>query len=588
MLDKIKQSHWLTWPTIIAPLAVLALLIGGAVVGYRDYKNKSSKSAVNSEVSAKRVKVAELGQYGNGEQLIAEGTVKAASRVDIVALANGTVKTINFKAGDRVSANQPLIYLYDDIALTNLTNAGNNLGNLQQNFSNTSGLIGDSLKQAELGLVRAREAVASAEIGLQSARDNLSNTANLQEKSKQDAKNSAVINYYNYLSEVNSALSQVNYIIKAEGSSQLDGISPTLGVLDSSSLTIAKADYLLARDNYDVLFKEAPTPETAIEAIRKIIVNLNQARVVVEDTVIVLEDTIASDTFSESALNAQRASFAGLRASVISTQNTAQTNLAALENLDLVNKQLLDGLTNGVRSAESQLNQAKISYDNAVVALANAKKGGDQQLTLSRTSLDGARGQYNLIASQVSDLTVKSPISGQVGGRLVDIGSEVRIGQKLAEVSQTDSVKIILGLAIEDAARIKLGGKVIINDGLAGSVNQIDPAADSSSKKVKVEIVFENSKKELIAETLATVKIPLAGGVRFGGNYLLPLSAITVGQNENYFFTAEGDRAKKISIELIEVEGESATVKVDLPKEALVIIEGNKLLEDGDMLVIEI
>jgi biotin carboxyl carrier protein len=325
----------------------------------------------------------------------------------------------------------------------------------------------------------------------------------------------------------------------------------------------------------------------AAEAIKNSVAGLNRTRVAVDDTVTVLENTIASDTFSESALNAQRANIAALRASVIGTQNAAQANQAALENLDLINKQQTDALANNLRSAESQLNQANLSYDNAVVALANAKKAGEQQLTLSRTSLDGARGQYNLIADQVNDLTIKSPISGQVGGRLVDVGSEVRIGQKLAEVSETGSVKIILGLAVEDAARIKLGAKAIINDKLMGIVNQIDPAADPVSKKIKVEVVFENSKKELTAETLATVKITLVGNARLGAYFRMPLSVISIGQNENYIFTVEGERAKKVNIELIEVEGEQATIKADLPKDAKVVIEGNKLLEDGDSLAIE-
>lgn len=47
-------------------------------------------------------------------------------------------------------------------------------------------------------------------------------------------------------------------------------------------------------------------------------------------------------------------------------------------------------------------------------------------------------------------------------------------------------------------------------------------------------------------------------------NILLPISAITFGQNENNIFIVENERARRVVVEVSRVVGEMAEIKIDL------------------------
>ncbi|MEI7498014.1 MAG: efflux RND transporter periplasmic adaptor subunit [Candidatus Falkowbacteria bacterium] len=582
LLNRLKKQKGLV--IVIA----LVLIVAIVVVGRRVLQNNQKIS--NSGIATSTIKTVGVMPLSAGladDLLSTEGTVKAATKVDVVALANGTVKTVAFKSGDTVVANQPLAYLHDDILLTNLTNASVNYGNQEQNMANTGKLTDESVRQAELSVLRAQEAVAAAKIGLVTAKDNYANGKNIQTQNKADALNNAVVTFNSHLNTINSFLDQSNYIIKAEGYDQLPGIGLTLSVKNSQRLVDAKNDYIIARAHYLILAARQPTPDSIVSDYKELGLNLTETKRLADDMVDVLAATISHTQFNEAALSAQKSTFTGLRSGIIGVQSAVQATQQALENYNTNTKQQLDGLANSVRAAENQLTQANIAYDAAKSGLDTSKSSKNQQLALTKGSVDNARGQYNLLATQATDLLVKAPIAGQIGAKAIDIGTEVRIGQKVAEISQIDSVKIVLGLSQDDAKRITLGQVATINQKFKGVVNQIDPAADAVTKKVKVEIIFNNKNKELTPETLVKINLMVKKQNGPSANYQLPLNAISIGQNESSILILDGDRAKKSVISLVQVNGEQAIITGNFTKDTLVIIDGNKLVADGELVSVK-
>ncbi|MEK7067977.1 MAG: HlyD family efflux transporter periplasmic adaptor subunit, partial [Patescibacteria group bacterium] len=334
---------------------------------------------------------------------------------------------------------------------------------------------------------------------------------NLQAKNKEDINNNAIISYYNYLNTAVGVLDQINYILAAEkDSSQLAGVSFTLGVKNLQTLNDAKNDYLTVRHLYNQLNERAVDNSYLIDATRSVAALLNQIKILIDDTLTVLNNTIASASFSESALVAQKNSFLGLRSNIIGAQSAAQATLNSLQNIDLTNKQQLDALENAVKIARSQLTLANTGSETASAAFNGAQKNKEQALVGAKAALDNARGQLNIIQTQVADLSLKAPIAGIISQKSVELGSEARAGQILAEVSQSDAVKIVIGISSADVYRIKLGQKAVINDNLEGIVTRIDPAADITTKKVTVEITYDNKDKKLIPETFMDVKLPVS------------------------------------------------------------------------------
>lgn len=577
-MEKIKRNYKVVGASLLIAVAVLS------TIAYKQLSNK----AIEEEGSnlPKAVKVTSLTELSSGDTLEIEGTVKPANKVDVVALANGTIKSLSFKVGDKVTMNQQLAYVSDTALATNYANSSLNYSNISQNVNLTKTLTDEGIRQSSLGVDRAKEMLDQAQISLDTAKQNLANAKSLQEKNKEDLKSNALVSYNSYLNAANGFLDQANFIIKAEGSSQLDGINDTLSVKNFQVLTAAKDAYLEARESYNLQIQKSYSANDATSAIKASVALLNQTKKVIDLTVQVLDNTISSARFSEGSLNAQRSSFVSIRGNAVSTLSAAQGTLQMLQNIDLVNKKDLDGLNAVVKSAENQLNQARIGYDNSQLVLNNSKQSQNQQLLLSKSSLDNARGQLNLIGTQLSDLAVKAPIAGQITAKLVDLGAEVRIGQKLGEVSQTNMVKIVLNVSPDDIGLIKLGQKATVNGSLAGTVSNINPNADLVNKKVSVEVVVEN-KDKLMPETLAKVTFSIKDNPRAKQQYKIPLSSLTVAQNENYIYIAGEKTAKKIAVELLEIDGDWALVRIGVPGDVKIIIEGNKSLKDGDIIEIK-
>ncbi|HPY99593.1 MAG TPA: hypothetical protein PK009_02125, partial [bacterium] len=84
--------------------------------------------------------------------------------------------------------------------------------------------------------------------------------------------------------------------------------------------------------------------------------------------------------------------------------------------------------------------------------------------------------------------------------------------------------------------------------------------------------------------TVVSVKLSLEKSVASGdGEAIVPLSSLEIGQNGNFIFLFEDGKARKVPVELQKVLGERAQIKVEAPADAILIIEGNKLLRDGDV-----
>ena len=544
---KSKIKKFILKPWVISIISLL--LISGAIYAGVNFFGNGNEQ--NLEIKTAKEVVVEKIDFtaGNKDIINTVGAVQAETKIEVVALGQGTAQAIFFDIGDEVYSNKILADLYNSAAVTSHTNAQINYFNFQNSLEATIRATNEIIYQAELGVNNAQEAIRAAEISLRAAQDNLANAEELQIKSKLDLKDSTIISFYGYLNTINSTLEQINYIIHAEEGIQLEGIATTLSVQSAQSLINAKTNYLLASNNYKKVNALKPNQNTIINDIEKIILNLALTKQAVDDTIIVLNNTISSSSFSQTTLNSQLTSFTTYRTNIVNTQAGAKVSLQSLENIDLYNKQEIEALENAVKISSSQLQMAEIGMSNAQAALNSAIQAQDQQIIMTQTSLDSSEGQFNLSSNQLNDLIIKAPIAGVITAKLIELGAEVNPGQKIAEISQIDNLKIEINLPSKDIYRIKIGQEVIINNDLKAVINSINPIADSITKKVRAEILFNNKNNDLIAGTFVDVSIPLDGVQQTSKDSIfIPLKAVTIGQNEKYVFINDNGLAKKAVI----------------------------------------
>lgn len=588
--EKKKIKQWLLKP-YIAGLITLLLIGGAAWAGYSYFAQNGQKTAENSGNDPIEVSVAvlETDKKGLG-QIQAVGQVKAESRIDVPAMANGTVRSISFDIGDRVGANSTLVSLYDSATQANLMNARTHADNMRANLLSAERLAEENILQARIGVESAEEAIRSAEIALETAQDNLENARSLQQKGNQDTLQNAVVSFDNYTNTVYSALEQTDYLLGVEDDDRLPGIAPVLGVKDLSSVDKARRSYQTVKNDYEELNATEVAADNITGLMREKAALLQKTLTMANDMITVLEATVTSSRFPAAALEQQKSNFLSLRSTVVNMSQNAQATLNQLENLDLNYEQNIDQLENAVRSAKAQLQSARTQKKNAEARLENARESKKQQLISAGSSLDNAQGQLRLAQIQAGDLTVRSPISGRVTQKYAELGSKVSVGQPIAEISQTDMLLIEIEVSPDEIKRLRQGQSVTLisgQDSYSGVLNRIYPSAGEQNRKVKAEIVFDNTGRDLIPGSFVDVVLPLEAPESAGPNSIfIPLESVFITPGWNYVFLAQDSRAVKQAVELGQTSGNQIEVTQGLSAGDKLIVEGSKNLKEGETIKI--
>ncbi|MCK5211648.1 efflux RND transporter periplasmic adaptor subunit [Candidatus Parcubacteria bacterium] len=576
----------------IITIAITVILVTATVVsGMNLLKNNNNEDEAPTPI--KEVQTVKLDLNNSySVPITGVGTVKADTRVDVVALSNGTVRNVLFEVGDKIFANQTLATLSDNLVLTNLINAETNYANLQNNLLTTQRLTKETIRQAELGVQAAKETVAAAEIGLKTTKDNLNNYLALQLKTNTDAKANAVINYGGHLNTIFNALDQIDSVVKADDAKlnpESLHVDPCLGAKNVSSLSQARGTYRIAKDAYESLLLNTVIADTVNTDMQNTVSALGQTKAALDSTIFLLDNSVTNTVITEAWLSAQKTGFIALRTGVVGAQSAAEFTLQQLQNLTLIND--LDQITleNAISAAENQLLTANIGYQNSLVALENTKQGADQQENGAQIALHSALSQLNLARVQAGDLTISSPIAGTVTNKSVELGQKLSPGMKIAEVSQTALLKIEIDIPSDEINKITYGQLANFKYGdldLVGTVTKIFPVADKISKKVRVEISFNNENNELIPGSFVNVSIPVEQLASTSLPLYIPLKALTIAANEKYVFVVSNNQAIKRTVEIGKTEGTQIEIIKGLSNGDEIIVEGNKNIEDEEKIII--
>ncbi|MFA5986584.1 MAG: efflux RND transporter periplasmic adaptor subunit [Parcubacteria group bacterium] len=260
----------------------------------------------------------------------------------------------------------------------------------------------------------------------------------------------------------------------------------------------------------------------------------------------------------------------GKRLATIDTIGTSATGENGLKSSHIQSLEL------DVQSAEESYKKSKDAYKKDH-SYANKKSKEIAQIDLesARVALSGALdGQF-----------VTAPISGTVIERFVSLGDSVSVGQKIATLSKTGLTKIQFYVSKDELPFVAVDNHIAIDiDGRAtdGMITVVSPQADPATKRFLIEAT-PLDKKPLTIGSIATVSFDIERTVTNSKNIILPLSTITIGQNESSIFILDGDTAKKIPVAVVTVQGETAEITSDdLTGDTQIITDGSKLISDGD------
>lgn len=586
-MNKKKTNSVLIIAIIIAFIALSAASY--ARLNSNDLKNDEEINDDNNKILVETLYISpekDLDLY-----LETVASIEPQTKVDVVAMGSGMVKSLPFDVGDNINNSQILAYLSSGLTQTSFLNAQTNYYNMLSNLESVKRSTAQQVSQAEIGVRQAEEAVSNAQNALNTAEKNYETSLNLQAKNQENLETTAITSFSSYLLTIKDSLEDINYIINAETGEQLPGISQTLSAKDFTALNIAKNTYLETKREYNIIKNLEVNKDNLENSLENIIRVIKLTKNTINNTIAVLDSTVSSSHLSQTSLDAQRQSFSGLYSQIIGTLQSAENSLNNLKTLKINQKKELISLENSIQSTKNQLNLAELSANNALVTLQSSQQAKQQQILAASSQVDNALGQLNLNQEQLSNLVIKAPISGQITAKTVEIGTELNPGQKIAEIAKLDILKIEANISPDSAVNLSIGQKIIINNEIETEIGTISPNADPITKKIKIEASIDNSEKKLTPGTFINIKIRQKNSKTIeNGIVKIPLEAVNITQTENYVFLATESEdgqliAKKSKVTLGENEKNLIEISSGIKANDLLIVSGSKLLQDGDLII---
>ncbi|MFA5024616.1 MAG: efflux RND transporter periplasmic adaptor subunit [Patescibacteria group bacterium] len=621
---------------LISTLAAVSLTLSACGSKTATPEDKPIPVAVKSQTVAQSLSVKQSLTY--------PGTVVAESEATLSAKTSGNLTGVNFKIGDQVTLGQELAKI-DDVNSPSFNASNFNSNQIKQaklsasqaeaayNLARDSynNLLVSSVKdlrsaeiardqaasgQTNLDLTAAESlksatlAYETAKIVTAQAKSTLDNRQKLADQSAQDTKDNAALAADTVANTCNSLLININNLTGLDANNSVTvPYSANLGALDGQSLSVAKDSYQSAKDAYSSYqakkFNSINEKVTAAKVLADVFKKLS------DDVKYLFDKTVTSNILPPSSLTGNSLSNLQSAAAGYQTQMSAALSQIngtsqALTNVGLNNASLLDSLRQAYELAKqqeasagqalnnlqagsvSQKDQANFAYNLAQNQYDNLKIKIESQVAGAKTQMETAELQYNNATVALQSLydahSVVSPLNGTITKVFVSAGEAVNPGQAIATISQVQNIKVQFYVEADNLLDIKLGLPVTViddnNTNYAGIIAAVSPQADLATRRFLVEVKLENS-SGLFLGTLVTVKVDIYKTVNLPGWVILPLAAVTVGQNGSFIFVVDNNQAKKVAVEIKEVVGELAKVKVDLPAETNIIIEGNKLLQEG-------
>lgn len=478
-------------------------------------------------------------------------------------------------------------------------------------LNNLGSTSGENIKSAQL-------AYESAQLAAEQARLSLVNREKQLDQSSKNIEANAKLAASAAFNIAGSVLTGINNITGLDDNNVVYiNYRNNLGALDSSSYNRADLAYQVAKASYDDYLKQDANDTK--DSLNQALNMLNKFKSLADATKYLFDKSIPSASLPQSSavgvsLSSLQSAAASYQSQLNSALSQAQSASQALTNFDLENESVLDSLNQAYALTKkqeasaaqnlsslkagnkSQSDQASFSVSLADNQYENLKIKINSQILAAKTQMDSANLQYNNAAVALQGLydtrSIVSPIDAKVFQKLVSNGDTVSAGQLMAVVGQSDGIKLKFFVEPENVAFISLEQEVRATDSdgkeYIGKISSVSAQADMISKRFQVEASLVNLENPPLLGTVVNVHLSLSkDSVLDNGSIFLPLSAIEIGQNGNFISLVEDNKVKKMAVEIDSVLGETAKVRLDAPGEALIIINGNKLLNEGDTVKIK-
>ncbi|NEM99711.1 efflux RND transporter periplasmic adaptor subunit [Pontibacter burrus] len=206
-----------------------------------------------------------------------------------------------------------------------------------------------------------------------------------------------------------------------------------------------------------------------------------------------------------------------------------------------------------------------------------------EEYDVARADLKSAQAQTQLIQAQLAKTTIRAPFSGRIGLRNVSEGSFISPETVIANLVNTDPLKITFSVPEKYAGQVK--ENTTLNFTVAGSsqkytatVYAIEPGIEASSRTLQLRARASNGDGALMPGSFANIQLPLTV---IDDALLVPSEAVIPVQNGKKVFVAKDGKAKETMIETATRTEKDVLVTAGLQPGDTVLTTGIMTLREG-------
>ncbi|MCX7591720.1 MAG: efflux RND transporter periplasmic adaptor subunit [Kiritimatiellae bacterium] len=256
-----------------------------------------------------------------------------------------------------------------------------------------------------------------------------------------------------------------------------------------------------------------------------------------------------------------------------------------------------------LRQAEAAAAMAEAQYQDAVReekrALALFQDGSlteqarDKAITarmVAEAAQSQARAAVTLARIEFEESSVKSPLDGIVSRRHLDEGNLVSVGTPILTIEDTSRVKVLFAVPerylpsiIPGTTGVRVSSDTLDHTWVEAVVVKVFPTVDPISRTGMAEAHLDNPDGRFRPGSFVRVLLNLST-VR--NTPVIPYSAITWQGQDAFVFVVQNGKAHYRPIRVGIREGEKCQVLDGLRPGESLVVEGFRLLRDGDEVVV--
>lgn len=262
-------------------------------------------------------------------------------------------------------------------------------------------------------------------------------------------------------------------------------------------------------------------------------------------------------------------------------------------------------LTSAVQQAKGSLQTSQASLENAradlqrYVTLVAQDSIAQQKLDTQRSlvkqlegSVRNSQATLSNAQLQMSYAQVTAPISGRIGLKTVDVGTQVKNGTTaIAVITQSDPMLVTFSLAdhfLSDISKAREQGRDLVVQAWdrdntkqlsSGSISAFDNQIDSATGTFKVKAEFKGAGNDLFPNQFVNARVQLQTIVN---GILIPQAAVQIGPNNRYVWVVDADnKVHNRPVTLGPEQGDSYVISEGLQAGEHVVVDGVDRLAEG-------